>query len=285
MKCLTCLLFACLALLLPCGVCAAESSAPVNVKENVRKASANLKLLSREQREAALAEVYGLLFMPDGKKAAYSSKTSYQKVEHTDRNGRIRESVPFHRVSSGACFVGADGKLYDFYAALPARDGASQKKKEAWNLAKLYIYRAGKGAVQPRFEAELAEMEAQRAVHFLRQMTPALRQSLFAEMLDMLYTEDGSKPYTGEERLETISGVKVPYRRVSRSARFVDAEGLSHSYYGVKDEVRAKDNSWYTWWGGVKLALHRLGKEKIFTPFKEEIRAMKEHASVLSTAH
>ncbi len=268
----------CCSLLSFSGGQSVERALPVNVKESTRKAAAQLNILSRVQREAALSEIFGLLFMPDGK-GAYSSKTSYQKLTVKDRkNGTKRESIPFHHVSPGAQFVGSDGKLYDFYAALPQR-GSSSKKKEAWNQAKLHIHHAGRQAVRERYSAELEELEVQRAIHCLRQMSPQLRQSLFAEMLDMLYTEDGKNPYTGETREESISGEKVPYRRVQRSAKFLDAEGNPCGYYSVKDAVRAKDNTWYTWWGGVKLAIHHVGQEKIFAPFMEEIRAMKRHAA------
>ncbi len=269
------LLLLCLALLTAGPLGADEAKQPVNVKETLRKAVASLKLLNREQREAALAEVYGLLFMPDGR-SAYSSKTSYQTLVVKERTGSVRGRVPFRVVAQGAQFVGSEGKLYDFYAALPERGGTA-RKKEAWKQAKLYIHLAGKEAVKERFAEELALMEVQRAIGFLRRMSPALRQSLFAELLDLLYTDNGSLAFTGETREERIAGENVPYNRVARSAMYLDAQGNPRSYYGVKDEARAEGNAWTSWWSGVKLAIHHHGMERIFAPFREEIKAMQKH--------
>ncbi len=134
-------------------------------------------------------------------------------------------------------------------------------------------------AVGELFAEELEEMEVQRAICFLRRLSPELRQSLFAEMLDLLYTEDGAEACTGETREESIAGEKVPYRRVKRNAMYLNAEGEPCGYYSVKDAEKAKAPAWYTWWSGVKLAIHHVGQERVFAPFMDEIRAMRKHAA------
>lgn len=256
----------------------ADETTSVNVKEDARKAAANLRQLTRQQREAAIAEIRGLLFMPDDS-SAYSSKTGSDKVE-VKQGGKSKgkTTVPYRNVRQGAQFIGTDGKLYDFYAAQRSA-GSSARKKEAWKQAKLYIYRAGQKAAFSAFEDELTALEVQRSIYFLQQMSPELRASMFAEVLGLLYLDNGQDPYTGKTLYNTISGEKVPYQECRNGVRFVDAQGVSHTMVEAREVEKSQGKPWRTWWFGVKLGIHRVGHEAIFAPFEAEIQAMREHAS------
>ncbi len=247
---------------------------PVNVKEHTRKATGKLKQLPRVTREAALAEISGLLFMHDGRKA-YSSKTSSERIPIMHKGKVTGETrIPNRSVFKGAVFVGSDGKVYDFYAALPDTDA----QRQAWKQAKLHIYHAGKDVILKRFEDERRELEIQRAIYFLRQMEPELRQALFAEMMGLLYLEGGTEAYTGEVLYSTIDGERVPYQGYRKGARFRDSMGSSRSIEQVRSEASKRGKAWRTWWPGVKLHIHHVGHKEIFAAFKDEIQAMRKHA-------
>lgn len=257
---------------------AAEDDRPVNVEQYARSATNSLRKLPRVTREAALAEMSMLLFMPDGSDA-YSSKMGSDTVEVRQGSkvmGKTR--VPYRYVTQGAQFIGTDGQLYDYYAAQRSV-GSSAHKKDAWKQAKLYIYRAGKDAVSSRFQDELKEMEVQRGIYFLNQMSPELRAALFAEVLGLLFLEDGSDAFTGKILYSTICGERVPYRAYRSGAMFVDAQGQERSIDQVRKAENDRGKAWRTWWPGVKLNIHHAGQEAIFAPFRKEIRAMEEYAA------
>ena len=254
----------------------APGSAPVNVKEHTRQVNSCMRKMPRAQREAVLAEMRGLLFMENGS-SAYSSKRGSETVEVRQR-GKVVEKVrvPFNYVQQGAKYIGGDGKLYDFYAA---RRGNAALKQDVWKQAKLHIYRAGNEAAFEPFAEELQELEVQRGIYFLRQMTPVLRQALFAEMLGLLYLDGGQDAYTGKTKYSTISGERVPYPEYRNGARFMDAQGNEQGIAQVRAEENERGKAWRTWWPGVKLNMHRAGQKPILAPFRAEIKAMREHAS------
>ncbi len=254
------------------------AATPGNVKSYARKAGNSLRNLSREQREAIFAEARGLLFMSNGTDA-YKKTTSSDLVEIKKGKKVIeRTRVPFRQVNQGAQFIGSDGKLYDFFATI-AHHNQSPRATQLWKQAKLYIYRAGQKAAFASFADDLEAMEVQRGIYFLRQMPPELRGALFAEMLGLLYLENGREAYTGVTKYTTISGERVPYQGIHKGTKFVDAMGTVHDFERVRSEENSRGQSWRTWWPGVKLNIHRAGQDKIFTPFEEEIKAMREHAS------
>lgn len=248
----------------------AAGAAPVNVKEHTRQVNICLRKMQRAQREAVLAEMRGLLFMENGS-SAYSSKRGSELVEVRQR-GKVR--VPFNYVQQGAKFIGGDGKLYDFYAA---RRGNAALKQDVWKQAKLHIYRAGNEAAFEAFAEELQELEVQRGVYFLRQMTPVLRQALFAEVLGLLYLDGGQDAYTGKTKYSTISGERVPYPEYRNGARFMDAQGNEQGIAEARAAENERGKAWRTWWPGVKLNMHRAGQKPILAPFRAEIKAMREH--------
>lgn len=252
----------------------AAGAAPVNVKEHTRQVNICLRKMPRAQREAVLAEMRGLLFMENGS-SAYSSKRGSELVEVSQR-GKVVEKVrvPFNYVQQGAKFIGCDGKLYDFYAA---RRGNAALKQDVWKQAKLHIYRAGNEAAFEAFAEELQELEVQRGVYFLRQMTPVLRQALFAEVLGLLYLDGGQDAYTGKTKYSTISGERVPYPEYRNGARFMDAQGNEQGIAEARAAENERGKAWRTWWPGVKLNMHRAGQKPILAPFRAEIKAMREH--------
>ncbi len=269
------------ALFLFCGTTRADAQAEtqaVNIKEETRKATNYLKKLKREEREAALAEMAGLLYMEDGSNA-YTKEKGRDKVEvKVGKKVVEKVSVPHRRVKQGALFVGSDGRVYNFYAALP-QSSTNPHKRETWKLAKLYMYRAGKQAVSARFADNLAEMEVRRGIHFLQQMSPELRQALFAEALNLLFMDDGKSGYTGRTLHSTINGERVPFQEPRSGARFMDAQGVKRGFSQVRDEANKHGKAWHTWWPGVKLHMHHVGQEKILAPFAEEIQSMHKHAA------
>ncbi|MGN0836590.1 MAG: hypothetical protein ACI4OS_04045 [Akkermansia sp.] len=253
----------------------AGAEIPVNVREHTQKVTSYLRQMPRAQREAALAEMRGLLFMENGS-SAYSSKTGSDTVEV--RQGRKvigKTKVPFRQVHQGAKFIGTDGKLYDFYAAQRSDRG---RETDAWKQAKLHIYRAGVDAAFTSFGGELRELEVQRGRYFLRQMSPELRAALFAEVLGLLYLEGGGNAYTGKTCYSTIGGERVPYPEYRSGAKFVDAQGNVHGIAEVRAEANEQGKAWRTWWPGVKLNMHRAGQDAILAPFRAEIKAMREQS-------
>lgn len=257
------------------GEMKAEAAVPVNVREHTRKVTSYLRQMTREQRDAVLAEMRGLLYMENGS-SAYSSKSSSEIVVETVRgNEKMKTRVPYRRVQQGAKFIGTDGKLYDFYAARLSVRGRSV---DIWQQAKLHIYRAGEDAAFAAYEKELRALEVQRGRYFLQQMRPELRAALFAEVLGLLYMEDGQDAYTGRTLYSTIGGERVPYSEYRKGAKFVDAQGKVHDIEAVRAAEKERGQAWRTWWPGVKLNMHRAGQEAIFAPYKAEIKAMKEKA-------
>lgn len=257
------------------GGMGARAAVPVNVREQAQKAASSLRQMPRVQREAALAEMKGLLFMENGS-GAYSSKTGSETVEvRQGRKAIGKAKAPFRHVHQGAKFIGTDGKLYDFYAAQRSGKG---RKTDAWKQAKLHIHRAGAEAAFASFAEDLRELEVQRGIYFLRQMSPELRAALFAEVLGLLYLEDGRDAYTGKTLYTTIGGERVPYSEYREGARFADAQGKAHGIAQVRADADARGKAWRTWWPGVKLNMRRAGQEAILAPFKAEIKAMKGHA-------
>ncbi len=254
----------------------AGAAVPVNVREHTQKVTSYLRQMPRAQREAALAEMKGLLFMENGS-SAYSSKKGSETVEVKQGRKVIgKAKVPFRHVHQGAKFIGTDGKLYDFYAAQRSDKG---RKTDAWKQAKLHIYRAGADAAFTSFAEELRELEVQRGRYFLKQMSPELRAALFAEVLGLLYLEDGRDAYTGRTLYSTIGGERVPYPEYREGAKFVDAQGKVHGIAEVRAAANERGKAWRTWWPGVKLNMHRAGQDAILAPFKAEIKAMKEYAN------
>lgn len=254
----------------------AAGAAPVNVKEHTRQVNSCLRKMQRAQRDALLSEMRGLLFMENGS-SAYSSKKGSELVEVKQRGKVVaKERVPFYYVQQGAKFIGGDGKLYDFYAA---RRGGTVQKQDVWKHAKLHIYRAGNEAAFESFAEELLELEVQRGIYFLRQMSPVLRQALFAEVLGLLYLEGGQDAYTGKTKYSTISGERVPYPEYRNCAKYMDAQGNEQGIAEVRTAENERGKAWRTWWPGVKLNMHRAGLKPILAPFKAEIKAMREYAA------
>lgn len=259
-------------------VCAAEKiNEPPAIRQYVRNAATHLKGLPLALREAALAEISGLLYSDSGN-SVYSSKTKSETVE-IRRGTKVVEKVkvPYKPIQQGARFVDSKGDVHDFYATINKLKGNDQLTQR-WKLAKLYIYKAGKNAVLAEFEKELEDMHTQRGIYFLKQMAPELRAALFAEVLGLLFHTDGREVYTGKPAYSTISGRRVPYKAYRSGAQFVDAEGNTHGIAEVREKANSQGKAWRTWWPGVKLNLHCAGESRIFAAFKDEITAMKQHA-------
>ncbi len=254
----------------------AEESIPVNVREYVREAGKNLRGLPKMTREAWLAQQRGLLFCEDGR-SPYTGVTGSEKV--TIKRGKKEETHrnSFKEVRREAVFIGSDGQLYNFRAVCD-QHSKDARKADKWKAAGFYTSRAGEKAALAAFAEELRELEVQRGRYFLKQMSPELRAALFAEVLGLLYLEDGRDAYTGRTLYSTIGGERVPYPEYREGAKFVDAQGKVHGIAEVRAAANERGKAWRTWWPGVKLNMHRAGQDAIFAPFKAEIKAMKEEA-------
>lgn len=255
----------------------AEESIPVNVREYVREAGKNLRGLPKMTREAWLAQQRGLLFCEDGR-SPYTGATGSEKV--TIKRGKKVETHrnSFKEVRREAVFIGTDGKLYNFRAVCD-QHSKDARKADKWKAAGFYASRAGEKAALASFAEELQALEVQRGIYFLKQMSPELRAALFAEVLGLLYLDNGGDAYTGRTLYSTIGGERVPYPEYREGARFVDAQGKAHSIAQVRAEENERGKAWRTWWPGVKLNMHRAGQDAILAPFKAEIKAMKEYAN------
>lgn len=256
---------------------AEKADVPPSIRPYVRKAATHLKGLPLAQREAALAEISGLLYSDSGN-SVYGSKTKGETVE-IRRGTKVieKEKVPYTPIRQGARFVDSKGNVHDFYATIGKLKGNDQLTQR-WKLAKLNIYKAGKDAVLAEFESELKDMHTQRGIYFLKQMAPELRAALFAEVLGLLFHDDGRDVYTGKPAYSTISGYRVPYKAYRKGAKYIDAEGNTHGIAEVREEAHTHGKAWRTWWPGVKLNLHCAGESRIFAAFEDEISAMKRHA-------
>ena len=255
----------------------AESAGPVNVKEYTREAGKNLRGLPKITREAWLAQQRGLLFCEDGR-SPYTGATGTEKV--TIKRGKKVETHrnSFKEVRREAVFIGTDGQLYNFRAVCD-QHSKDARKADKWKAAGFYTSRAGEKAALAPFTEELQALEVQRGIYFLKQMRPELRAALFAEVLGLLYLDNGGDAYTGQTCYSTIGGERVPYQGYREGAKFVDAQGKAHSIAQVRAEENERGKAWRTWWPGVKLNMHRAGQDAILAPFKAEIKAMKEHAA------
>lgn len=261
-----------------CGVRASgtESAAPVNVKEYAREAAKSIRTLSKLTREAWLAQQRELLFCEDGQ-SAYTGRIASEEVNIKRGNRTEIHRNTYKEVRREAVFIGSDGKLYNFRAVCD-QHSKDERKANKWKAAGFYTTRAGQKAALAPFTEEMQILEVQRGIYFLRQMRPELRAALFAEVLGLLYLEDGKDAYTGKTCYSTIGGERVPYPEYRKGAKFVDAQGKVHSIEQVREDENARGKAWRTWWPGVKLNIHRAGQGTIFAPFMVEINAMKKQA-------
>lgn len=262
---------------LSCGISKGENEAiPVNVKEYTREVEKNLRALPKVSQEAMLALQRELLFCDDGR-SPYTGATGSEKVTIKWGRQEKKHEMSFKEVRREALFIGSDGQLYN-YRTVCDQHGKDSKKATKWKTARFYINRAGQKAALAPFAKVMHEMEVRRGIYFLKQMNPELRQALFAEVLGLLYLDDGQDAYTGKTRYSTIGGERVPYPEYRAGAKFIDAQGKVHGIAEVRAEANARGKAWRTWWPGVKLNAYRAGQEAIFAPFKAEIEAMREYA-------
>lgn len=110
----------------------------------------SVRMLPQVDRDAWLAEMFELLYMPDG-----SNATSDVVKEKTVRN----QKVSYKRVHRGAKFVGTDDKEYDFYKLSDYRYKYKKDKTRVlmglWDDAGLIKSKHGKKVFLNEFEATI----------------------------------------------------------------------------------------------------------------------------------
>ena len=254
----------------------AQESIPVNVREYTREVGRNLRALPKVTREAWLAQRRELLFCEDGS-SPHTGRSGSEKVT-IRRGGKVETRRNyFKEVRREAVFIGSDGQVYNF-RAICDQHGKDVRRAEKWKAAGFYAGLVGPETALTAFAQEVRELEVQQGRYFLKQMSPELRAALFAEMLGLLYLEDGQDAYTGRTLYSTIGGERVPYPEYRDGAKFVDTQGKVYSIAQVRAQGNERERAWRTWWFGAKLAMHRVGQDAIFEPFMAEIQAMREQA-------
>ncbi len=244
-----------------------------DMKLSAQKAAKWLRKSPKRQREASLAEMAGLLFM---EKEGYAYSGNGSEVVEVRRGGAVveRVHVPFDTVKGGARFIGSDGKLYDYYEIGPHASRKKSATNEAWKMGKLYTYRADKENVFPFFARELADLENKRSIYLLQRMPARYRQAMFAEILHLLYMEDGSPAYDGTSQTYDFYGKRIAYESFKRGAQYLGADGKVWDYFEVWEPEKGER---IFYWDCVKLCIRNQGYDKIFAPFREEIEAMEKH--------
>lgn len=122
----------------------------ITEKMEVQLGLYSVRMLPQVNRDAWLAEMFELLYMPDG-----SNAISDVVKEKTVRN----KKVPYKRVQRGAKFVGTDDKEYDFYELADYRYKHRKDKTRAlmglWDDASLIISKHGKKVFFKEFKSTI----------------------------------------------------------------------------------------------------------------------------------
>ncbi len=243
-----------------------------NQNDYVSKAKTYLNGFSLEQRQGIFAELNSLLFTADG--SAHSSKNTLNEYISLKENGKTvkKINVPFHRANSNAIFVTSKGDIANYRQIITANQSIPNGS-DNWTQAKLYIHLAGKEAVFALFNEEIKAMELARSHHFIKSMSPEVRYAFFAEVLGLLYFNDGAFPYHVGSYYTVINNEKVSFSKVKTGAQFIAPDGKNHNFYSVISirDTSVKDKMY---WTNSKLHLQHLGEKQVFKPFTKEIQSM-----------
>ncbi len=242
-----------------------------NPKVLIRESMHDLQRLGVRQREAFIAEMYNLLFM-EGAGSPFNGQGS-ENVDVIKRGKVVRTvNIPYRAVVRGACFIGSNGTLYDYYETGPHARDSDPRVRELWLQAKRSFHLAGKQRMAPHLAKQIKELETRRAVHLLGLMPPLYRQALFAELYGLCYMENGTDAHAATADYE-LEGEHISHKAVKAGAQFLDAEGIAHDFHRTH---RAEHPGRSYHWECVKFCyLH--GHMEAFTPFREEVEAMRKH--------
>lgn len=260
-------------LLMCTGVVARAEYAPeVHVddypKDEVQKGVKALRAMPSLWRDSYIAEVMGLLFLPNN--------TAYDPEIKTHMDG-----YRYCWVKEGALFVSGTGRVYDIrkdvFKGSATRESAKMIKlnSENWKTARLAMQMVGDETILSFFTREVARIVQQTAKYHLKSMPTKLREEMLAELANLCYMPDGSSARSAKlswTRCGTINfHQKVESWELKSGARFMDSQGKEQEVEAVRKRfARSAPNEELVRW-----CASLVGEKDILDLFSKEVKAMR----------
>ena len=261
------------------GLCCLAELAPAAYKPMInasamaeaKKGISALKMLSPTARQACIAERLGLLYM-DASDSAYSGRP------WTDDVG-----FHYYPVKHGSKYMGGNGKEYDFFTE---RAAARQKKfggvsgNDIWNRAMLAMEMAGEDTVFSAFVNEVTKVVQQTARRHLRLLPKEMRDSMLAQIADLLYVDEGGDAYADEKSSERYGTInmerKCVWREPRPDAKFRDSTGKEWKHEelwsrkGISGKVPYSVDL-------IRWCVMLVGEDDILSLFPREVKDMRKY--------
>lgn len=242
-------------------------------KEDVKKGMQAMRLLTKNAREAVIAEKMALLFLLSGESA-------YGEERHSSEHG-----TKYFEVKPEAKFMSSSGKMLDFNQEL----NTFRKKKftnntgwDIWVQAKQGICAVGEDVIFTAFANDVTKITQQTAKRHLKAVPAKLREAWLAQWGGMLFMPDGSDAYDTPEPMKKYAtfSAKREFAMNKRKpgAKFIDTEGKEQDADAVwamhtKSERNLKIMFSASWCAGI------IGADDILALFPKEVKALRANHS------
>ena len=260
-------------LLMCSGVVARAEYAPqVHVneypKDEVQKGVKALRALPSLWRDSLIAEVMGLLFLPND--------TAYDSELKTHPDG-----YRYYWIKDGALFVSGTGRVYDrrkdIFDGGAIRESAKAKKLniENWKTVRLAMQVVGEETILSSFARDVARVVQQTAKYHLKKLPAKLREEMLAELADLCYMPDGSHARSGKLAWPRYGSInfnqKVESWELKSGAFFMDSQGKAQEVAAVRKRfAKSVSNEELIRW-----CASLVGEKDILTLFPKELKALR----------
>lgn len=256
-----------------CGVAARAEYAPqVHVdeypKEEVQKGVRALRALPALWRDSFIAEMMGLLFLPND--AAYEPGLK----QHPD-------GYPQYWIREGALLVSGTGRVYnhskDVLEGGAVRESAKARKQntENWKTARLAMQVVGEETIFSFVARDVARVVQQTAKYHLKKMPAKLREELLAELAGLCYVPGGGSARSGKlawARLGTVSfNQKVESWELKSGALFMDSQGREQDISALRKRFAGSAASEEL----IRWCASLVGEKDILSLFPKEVKALR----------
>ena len=222
-----------------------------------------------------------------------------------ENNGEKRswpgEIAPSKEVRKDAKFIGTDGKPHVWVAeALGSALKAHPECKPQWVEVKNTVAKYGERVVFAPFHEDLDKLKKYYAgkIKSLEQSTTAglsrheeiklaqkhlqewptlKREALFADIAELLYTEDGSLPYKHNGKELSWPGEIALAKEPRMEAKFIGTDGKPHVWAEGRACAHDAHPEYQKQWVEVKNAIAKYGERVVFAPFHEELGKLKKY--------
>ncbi len=115
--------------------------------------------------------------------------------------------------------------------------------------------------------------DAQRGIAAIKKLPKMYREALLAEVVGLLYMDDGSNAYSNAIGTDKVQGEKITYRTPRSDAKFIGSDGKVY-HFGTFAREKKKKPQWESNWKQAKLYIHHAGKDAVMQAFDEQIRQL-----------